>query len=126
MKPKASRHHKGKTAFYAGCAAEERVAIDYQRRGYRLAHQRWRGAGGEVDLILRDGDGLIFVEVKQSGSLSRAASMLSQRQMQRIYTAAEEFLATEPFGSLTEVRFDVALMDRQGEVQIIENAFGQG
>ena len=88
--------------------------------------RRWRGQGGEIDLILRDGDGLIFVEVKQSRCLARAAESLSHRQMQRICASAEEFLGTQPRGSLTDVRFDLALVDQRGDMQIIENAFGQG
>lgn len=120
------RHHRGRMAHHAGLAAENRIAQDYERRGFAVARRRWRGKGGEIDLIIRDGSGLIFVEVKQSRNLQRAAESLSARQMQRIYTSAEEFLGTEPNGSLTEVRFDVALIDGQGDMQIIENAFGHG
>ncbi|MBM1690461.1 YraN family protein [Sulfitobacter geojensis] len=120
------RHHRGRMAFHAGVAAELRIAQDYERRGFAIARRRWRGAGGEIDLIVRDGNGLIFVEVKKSRSLARAAESLSLRQMQRIYASAEEFLGTEPRGSLTDVRFDVALVDGSGDLQIIENAFGHG
>ena len=121
-----TRHHRGKAAFHAGVAAENRIAQDYERRGFAIARRRWRGKGGEIDLILRDGAGLIFVEVKQARDLARAAQSLSARQMHRIYHSAEEFLAGEPNGSLTEVRFDVALVDGQGQTHIIENAFGHG
>lgn len=120
------RHHRGRMAHHAGAAAEMRVAQDYERRGFAVARRRWRGAGGEIDLIIQDGNGLIFVEVKQSRSVARAAESLSARQMQRIYFSAEEYLGTQPLGSLTEVRFDVALVDGQGDMQIIENAFGHG
>lgn len=120
------RQHRGRMAFHAGVAAELRIAQDYERRGFAVARRRWRGAGGEIDLILRDGAGLIFVEVKKSRSLTCAAESLSSRQMQRIYASAEEFLGTEPLGSLTDVRFDVALVDATGDMQIIENAFGHG
>ena len=113
-------------AYHAGITAENRIAQDYERRGFAIARRRWRGRAGEIDLILRDGAALIFVEVKQSRSFARAAESLSARQMQRIYRSAEEFLAGEPAGSLTEVRFDVALVDGQGATEIIENAFGHG
>lgn len=119
------REWSGQVAYLAGASAECQVAQDYVRRGYRLAHKRWRGRCGEVDLILRDGDGLIFVEVKKSRSFARAAQRISRVQMDRIYRTAEEFLAGEPRGALTDVRFDAALLDGQGQVQIIENAFGQ-
>ena len=120
------RHHRGRVAFHAGAAAEARIAQDYERRGFAVAHRRWRGKAGEIDLILRDGNGLIFVEVKQSRNFERAAASLSSRQMRRIYGGAEEYLARMPEGSLTDVRFDVALVDGSGQTQILENAFGHG
>lgn len=119
------RHHRGKMNNLAGLAAEARIAQDYERRGFPVAQRRWRGKSGEIDLILRDGNGLIFVEVKQSRDMARAAQSLSRPQMRRIYASAEEFLSFEPRGTLTDVRFDVALLDAAGDMQIIENAFGQ-
>lgn len=123
---KRTRQHRGRVAYHAGHCAELQVAQDYQRRGFDMARQRWRGKCGEIDLILRDGEGLIFVEVKRARDFAQAAQSLSARQMQRIYRSAEEFLATQPRGSLTEARFDVALVDGTGQTQIIENAFGHG
>ncbi|APE44738.1 hypothetical protein BOO69_15975 [Sulfitobacter alexandrii] len=120
------RTHSGAMAHHAGIAAENRIAQDYERRGFTLARRRWRGKGGEIDLILRDAAGIVFVEVKQARDFDRAAASLSSSQMQRICLAAEEFLGTEPAGSLTPARFDVALVDGQGRTRIIENAFGYG
>ena len=117
--------HRSEMSYHAGMAAEGCVAQDYERRGFAIARRRWRGKSGEIDLIVRDGAGLIFVEVKQSKDFARAALRVTPRQMQRIYASAEEFLATEPAGSLTEVRFDVALVNGHGDTRIIENAFGQ-
>ncbi len=117
---------RGAMSFHAGLSAEGQIAQYYERRGCAVAGQRWRGRAGEVDLIVRDGAGLIFIEVKQSRSFERAAQAISAAQMKRIYACAEEFLSTEPNGSLTEVRFDVALVNGYGEAKIIENAFGHG
>lgn len=115
---------RGSMAYHAGLAAEGRIAQDYERRGFAIVQQRWRGKSGEIDLIAQDGDGFIFIEVKQSRNFERAARALSKAQMGRLYRSAEEFLGTQPLGSLTDVRFDVALMNGHGEIQIIENAFG--
>lgn len=120
----ASRRNQGSTGFHAGVSAEESVARDYERRGYPIVCQRWRGLGGEIDLAVRDGDGLIFVEVKKSRDFERAALRLSERQMLRLQQAAAEFLGTQPRGALTDVRFDVALVNERGEIRVIENAFG--
>lgn len=95
----------------------------YVRSGRDICARRWRGSEGEIDLIARDGDGVIFIEVKQSRTHAEAAEHLTRRQMDRIYGAASEFLAGEPKGQLTEVRFDVALVDSVGRIEILENAF---
>ncbi|MEP1766844.1 MAG: YraN family protein [Sulfitobacter sp.] len=118
------RSNRGAMSFHAGLAAESRIAQDYERRGFAIARHRWRGKRGEIDLIVHDGEGLIFIEVKHSKSFARAAQRVSMSQMRRIYASAEEFLGTQPKGSLTDVRFDVALVNGHGETQIIENAFG--
>lgn len=114
--------HRGAVAYQAGLAAEACIADDYERRGYPIAARRWRGQGGEIDLVARDGDGLVFIEVKKSRSFDRAVASLGQRQIARLYAAAEEYLGGEPRGGLTEVRFDVALMNGRGEIRVIENA----
>lgn len=118
-----ARTAQGKEAYLAGLAAEAAVARLYTRSGRAIAAQRWRGSAGEIDLIARDGDCVIFVEVKQSASHAEAAGHLTSRQMARIYASASEFLAGEPAGQLTEARFDVALVDGQGRIELLENAF---
>ncbi|KPP84207.1 MAG: putative endonuclease [Rhodobacteraceae bacterium HLUCCA08] len=115
---------RGRTADAAGRAAESIVAADYDRRGRPVIGQRWRGLSGEIDLIARDGDGIVFIEVKKARDHARAAAALSARQMRRLCGAAAEFLETQPKGQLTEARFDVALVDGTGRIDIIENAFG--
>jgi putative endonuclease len=108
----------------AGRAAEDQVEAFYAAKGGRLAARRWRGRAGEIDLIFREGAVTVFVEVKSSRSHDAAAAALSPRQQARILSAAEEYLAGTAGGSLAEMRFDVALMDRQGRLKIIEAALG--
>lgn len=113
----------GQTAHRAGQAAEEIVAGNYQRRGLPVVGRRWRGRGGEIDLIARAGEGLVFIEVKKARSFDAAIQRLGARQIGRLCDAAAEFLAGEPRGQNTEVRFDLALVDGRGAVRVIENAF---
>ncbi len=115
----------GQTSYHAGRVAEDIVARDYLERGHTLAAKRWRGVSGEVDLILRNGPQVVFVEVKKSASFARAATRLGRKQMDRLVGAASEFVAGEPNGQLTDMRFDLALVNGQGQVQIIENAFAE-
>jgi putative endonuclease len=115
----------GQTSYYAGLAAEDQVARHYTRLGQRIAAQRWRGQGGEIDLVTEDDTGaLVFVEVKKSRSFARAAERLTRRQMNRLCAAAAEYLGLCPRGQLTDVRFDVALVNATGDLRIVENAFG--
>ena len=116
------RRDRGRRAYLAGQSAEQMVLRDYLQRGYELAAQRWRGGGAEIDLIFRDGNGCVFVEVKQSASFDRAINALRPAQVQRLMQAATVFVAGEPRGQLTDMRFDVALVNGRGETQIIENA----
>jgi putative endonuclease len=117
-----ARAQRGAANYHAGLAAEDAVAADYQRRGRHLARRRWRGPSGEIDLILREGDRVVFVEVKKARSFDQAAWRLSRAQADRIILAAQEFLAGEPRGQLTDIRFDLALVDGIGRVEIRENA----
>ncbi|MEO8529766.1 MAG: YraN family protein [Deltaproteobacteria bacterium] len=112
----------GELAYISGLAAEDCVARDYVRRGHITQASRWRGSAGEVDLIAKDGDGLIFVEVKRADTFDKAAAYLTDRQASRIFGAASEYLTTMPKGQLTPVRLDLALVNAKGEVKIVENA----
>jgi len=114
----------GAVGYYAGLCAEDIVARDYQHGGYDLLEKRWRGQGGEIDLIFRKRDAIVFVEVKKSRNHAAAAARVTLRQMNRIYASAGGYLATCPMGQDTETRFDVALVDGIGAAEIIENAFG--
>ncbi len=119
-----AKQDRGKRADLSGRAAETRILQSYTSQGYRLLENRWRGQGGEIDLIFAQGACLIFVEVKKARNIDAAIRSLRPAQMTRIHAAASEYLEHAPNGQLSEVRFDLAAMDAGGGVQIIENAFG--
>ena len=109
----------------AGQCAGGVGARDGRRRGASIVARmhRWRGLSGEIDVIARDGDAVVFIEVKQSKTHALAVEHLCERQMQRICRAASEYLGGEPDGLNTSSRFDVALVDAQGRIEILPNAF---
>lgn len=114
----------GAVSYYAGLAAEQQVAAFYQRAGRRITAHRWRGRyGGEIDLIAREGDKVIFIEVKHAKTHAWAAERLSERQMRRICISVEEFMASDPEFANLDVRFDLALVDGTGRIEILENAY---
>ena len=112
----------GTVGYQAGLAAEVAVARHYEAQGHAILAHRWRGKGGEIDLIVDQGGETVFVEVKASASHSDAAGRLGGRQIARLHACASEFMGTLPGGLLSPVRFDVALVDGQGRIEILENA----
>lgn len=120
------RRSRGKLACLSGAMAEETVARCLEQRGLEVIARRWRSPSGEIDLICRDGDCVVFVEVKQAATYADAAIRLSRPQMDRICAAANDYCGSLPAGLLTEMRFDVALVDGTGRVDILHNAFGEG
>jgi len=118
------RQDRGRRAWLSGQAAEAAAARVYQRRGLEVLHRRWRGISGEIDLVLRAPETYVFCEVKFGSSFDLALQRLRQRQLDRIYHAASEYIGSTPEGQLAPVRFDVAAVDGTGAVRIMEAAFG--
>mgnify|MGYP000910520654 CR=1 FL=1 len=108
-------------AFHSGLAAEELVAAGYRAEGGRVRSTRWRCPEGELDLVVELGDELVFVEVK--ARRPHAADAVSARQWARIGAAASRYLAEKTDGT-RPCRFDLALVDRSGRTERIENARG--
>ncbi len=115
--------HRGALAYQKGRSAEEQVIHHYKNAGAHVLQQRWRGKAGEIDLVLHQGGYIVFVEVKASKTHARAVQNLSDRQLRRLALAAEEYLAQTEKGQLTDIRFDAALLDVTGQIQIVENIF---
>ncbi len=102
----------------SGDAAEARALAWLLARGLRLEARNYRLArgprarAGEIDLVMRDGDGtLVFVEVRQrrsSGHGGAAASVGGAKQ-QRLLHAARHYLLR--FASPPPCRFDVLALD---------------
>lgn len=122
--PDQRRQQRGMVAFRSGMAAEAAVSRRYEDRGCRILAQRWRGRAGEIDLVVQDGPTIVFVEVKQAARHALAAERIDRRKMDRLCQAAEEYCGHLPTGQLTEMRFDAALVDQIGMIDVIENAFG--
>lgn len=66
---------------------------------------------GEVDLIVKKGRMIVFVEVKKRGDLERAAYAITEKQKQRIIRGAEVFLKKHPRYDDCAVRFDAVLVE---------------
>ncbi len=109
------------TSYYKGIAAEDIVTSHYKQLGYLLKETRFKSAYGEIDLIFMGQNEWVFVEVKCSKTFMAAAERILPRQVQRIYAAAQDYLSD--MAGDVDCRFDAALVDGSGRVEVIENAF---
>jgi putative endonuclease len=78
-----------------GTAGEQLARRHLEQRGYRFVAANWRRPYGELDLIMRDGNVLVFVEVKTRSSerLVTAEESLAPAQARRLLRGAQYFLA---------------------------------
>jgi putative endonuclease len=102
-----------------GLAAEEAAARRYRAEGGRIRAARWRCPDGELDLVVDTASEIIFVEVK--ARTAHGAAAVTARQWARIGAAASRYLAEQTDGT-RPCRFDLALVDRAGRLERIENA----
>ena len=97
----------------------ERVALrHYRLRGYRLLEANARAGRYELDLVLRRGDRVVVVEVKEkSGSaFGHPFEMIDEEKVRRVYAAAGSWLATHPELDGLDVVFEAAAV-RGGRVE---------
>src|ERR1044072_5494531 len=83
-------------AFGLGLSAESRAAAYLIAKGYRILARRWKSPVGEIDIVARRRQLLVFVEVKARASLDAAAESVLPRQQQRIAAAASVWLSEHP------------------------------
>ena len=97
-------------AFRTGLSAESRAAALLMAKGYRILAKRFRTPQGEIDLVARKRNLLVFVEVKARASLDEAAYAVTPRQQGRIVNAAQGWLMAHPEHAELELRFDAVLI----------------
>jgi putative endonuclease len=111
--------------FRLGVSAESRAAALLLAKGYRVVAKRFRSGVGEVDLVARRGNVLVFVEVKARDRLDDAAEAVTPRQQRRIVAAAEAWLAANPDDVTRNIRFDAILIAPRHWPRHIQAAFEQ-
>jgi putative endonuclease len=110
-------------AFRLGLSAESRAAMMLIAKGYRIAARRWKTPLGEIDIVARRRNALVFVEVKARARADDAAQALTERAKRRIIDAAELWLAHHPDDAGREIRFDVMLVAPGAIPRHVVNAF---
>src|SRR4051794_1621285 len=111
MKAAHLKTNKKVAAFTFGLSAETRAAWLLRAKGYRVLARRARHPVGEIDLIVKRGKLLAFVEVKARRSVGAAIHAITHNQRRRIERAAEAFVAHNPALAHCDWRFDVVILE---------------
>ena len=86
----------------------EIIASDYlKKKGYKILEVNYKNKIGEIDVIAKDGDYIVFVEVKSrlSGAFGHPFDAIDERKQQKIHAVASLYLVkNQKYG--TNCRFD--------------------
>lgn len=107
-----------------GRSAEERARAYLEGKGYRFMDANARSRGGEVDLIMAQGDAVVFIEVKsrERSDFGLPQEAVTARKQKRVVSAALQYLKARGLAG-RPLRFDVLSISPSG-IDHIENAFG--
>lgn len=95
-----------KTSYNLGRRAEIWAGLYFQLKGYKVIDRRYKTRFGEIDLILRKGKAIVYLEVKARDSLDNAVQSVTPKNRSRIEKAAMMFLAQNPELGVYQQRFD--------------------
>ncbi len=123
----ANRIEKKRKARRDG-AEGEALAADYlQEKGYTVLDANYHHVHREIDLVVRKGDCVAFVEVKtrSSDAILEAPLAVGRRKQMFLFSAASRFLAQRRVGDC-EVRFDIVWVevDKEGNKHVVEHIEG--
>jgi putative endonuclease len=107
-----------------GDFGEQAAAAYLIRQGYALLARKWRGAGGELDLVMRDGEELVFVEVRtRRGAAGAAEESVGPAKRGRLIALAYTYLEAAALPEATPWRIDVVALDvdRAGRIARLEH-----
>lgn len=122
------------TARQAGRLCEQAVCEELRRRGMDILAQNYTCREGEIDIIARDGEYIVFVEVKarQNDRFGTPAEAVTPQKQRKLLLAAQKYLLTQEVE--TAVRFDVAQVHYTPDgdalnhicIDYLTDAFGEG
>ena len=92
-------------------------------KGYRVLAERFKTSLGEIDLVVKRGNRLVFVEVKMRQNIDDAAESISLKNQSRVTRAAELYLQKFPEYNECEMRFDAIVIEPYSWPRHIENAW---
>ena len=111
-----------------GQAAEDFALDTLLQKGFTLVQRNFRCKGGEIDLVMMDGNSLVFVEVRYraDNTFGDGAESVDQFKQRKLRIAAETWLQQNQEAMFTGCRFDVMSVtgdDKNYIAELIDDAF---
>jgi len=114
---------------FLGELGENLACDELRRRGYAILERRYRTRFGEIDIIARDGESLVFVEVRRKShdDCGSAIESIGPQKQRRIVRMAVDYMARNDLYDRCAVRFDVVAIDDQPDgtprITVVRDAF---
>ena len=108
-----------------GSRYEEKAAAFLKDQGYEILTMNYRTRFGEIDLIGRDENYLVFIEVKYrfDHRMGFPEEAVDRKKQTRIYRCAQAYLMEHGFSQMMPCRFDVVAIS-ENQIRLWKNAFG--
>lgn len=126
--PRAQRSRADRRlALSRGARAEWIALLALMLRGWRPVARRYRAPGGEIDLVVRRGDVVAFVEVKARAHLDDAELAITAEKRRRIARAVNHWLVRNPWAQAGwSLRLDAVFVGRGRWPRHVEGAWEMG
>jgi putative endonuclease len=114
---------KRQKAYRHGHAIERAAAVFLRLKGYSILKMRYKTPMGEIDIIARRKNRLVFVEVKGRRDMVSALDSVTRRNRARVERAALHFVAAHPRYAGFDMRFDVVAFAPPFSFRHLDNAW---
>jgi len=108
----------------------EDLAVQYlKKKGYKVIERNYHCQWGEIDLVAREGDTLVFVEIKSrsSSGFGLPQDAVDRFKQNKLIEVARAYLAERHLKEDISMRFDVVavrLTPQGPDIEVIKDAFG--
>lgn len=109
-----------------GITGEKKAALFLAKDGFTILKRNFRKRGGEIDIIAKHDNVLVFIEVKTSNVYSEDSLEYSidNRKRRRIINTSRYFLKENPEFEDYTIQYDIIFISQQdGKINHIKNAF---
>ena len=117
-----ANHADGGNA-HAGERYEREAEVLLLRNGLKLVARNWRCRHGEIDLIMREGETLVFIEVRKRNSqrFGGAVASIGRQKRERLNAAIALYLSSVGVNAFVRCRVDAVLFDAMKAPEWIKN-----